>query len=424
MFRSVKDLKPGRLLLVFLSLSVLMTSSVAQALAADNASEEIELKRSDFRAQGDAGPEGPEGPESVEKRDKSPTNESLKSSSSDRSSDDPDSDAGAGSNSNQSGSSESNETPMPTPSLLKQANPSQDQTGSVSNPGGRAPFNLGIRQSVMDGGIDDEGTNLQGGAATTVENQFPTLGVETNKQAPLKGETSGTTLKGGLTQAQLQKLASHDLVLIIDQSGSMNSADCPIPGAGRIGGAVLSVLLGSVACVSRWQWCREQTMHLAEQTRYASAKGLSVVLFSSTYSVNTNVTLDQIPRIFNRTAPGGDTNLTEPLLVTIRDYLQRRNLTRGNVKPIAIAIITDGRPNSEETVRQAIVETTYKMRYPDEVSITIFLIGNSAFTGQSFVTDLERNLTRRYGARYNIVKAVPFGELIKIGLARALADSL
>ncbi|MDZ4834560.1 MAG: hypothetical protein SGJ27_12345 [Candidatus Melainabacteria bacterium] len=277
----------------------------------------------------------------------------------------------------------------------------------------------------MDGGIDDEGTNLQGGAAASVDNQFPTLGgaASANNKKPLKGTATGSTLKSGLTEVQLQKLANHDLVLIIDQSGSMHTPDCPISGMGRVGGTVMSMLLGSIACVSRWQWCKEQTLHLAEQTRYVSAKGLSVVLFSGGFKVFTNVTLDQIPQIFSRAAPEGGTNLTDPLVATFRDYLQRRELTHGNVKPLGIAIITDGRPNNENTVRQAIVEATLRMRNPNEISVTIFLIGNSAYTGQGFVTDLERNLPR-YGARYNIVRAVTFGELMKVGLARALADAL
>lgn len=418
MFRRVEEIKSGRLLLVLLALFLITTSLAPPVIAADN-SEEVVLNQSDNGAHSDAGPEAP-GPEGgPETSDDKPTNHRLKRSDSTSTQDHNNS----SSDLNGAGNSESEEMPMPAPSLLKQGTAQPDTSGTDSNAGNHAPFNLGVRQTVMDGGIDDEGTTLQGGAGATVDNQFPTLGGETNKTEPLKGGTSGTTLKGGLTQAQLQKLANHDLVLIIDQSGSMHTPDCPIAGAGRIGGTVMSMLLGSVACVSRWQWCKEQTLHLAEQTRYVSAKGLSVVLFSSNFRVFPHVTLDQIPTIFRQAAPEGGTNLTDPLRATINDYFARRTITHGNVKPLGIAIITDGRPNSEEDVRQVIVQATQFMRDPQEISITIFLIGNSAFNGQSFVEDLERNLTRR-GAKYSIVHGVSFWNLMKVGLPRALADAL
>ena len=416
MFRRVEEIKSGRLLLVLLALFLITTSLAPPVVAADNAARVVELSHSDLGAHSDAGPEAP-GPEGgPETSDDKPANHRLKRSENNPSGELNDQPTGAG-------NSESEDMPMPAPSLLKQGSAQQDTSGTDSTTGNHAPFNLGVRQTVMDGGIDDEGTTLQGGAGATVDNQFPTLGGQTNKTEPLKGGASGTTLKGGLTQAQLQKLANHDLVLIIDQSGSMHTPDCPISGAGRIGGTVMSMLLGSVACVSRWQWCKEQTLHLAEQTRYVSAKGLSVVLFSSNFRVFPHVTLDQIPTIFRQAAPEGGTNLTDPLRATINDYFARRTITHGNVKPLGIAIITDGRPNSEEDVRQVIVQATQFMRDPQEISITIFLIGNSAFNGQSFVEDLERNLTRR-GAKYSIVHGVSFWNLMKVGLPRALADAL
>ncbi len=399
----------GRLLLVLCSLLVFLASATGPVIAADNPDEEIELKRSDIGTSNAVGPEGPA--------------PSHNDSTDDRDAGTAESAHGIGSTGNPDNkNSTDSEMPMPAPSLLRQGNNPQDDPDSSSNSGGRAPFNLGVRQTVMDGGIDDEGTTLQRGTGT-IDNQFPTLGGNASKNPPLKGGATGTTLKGGLTQAQLQKLANHDLVLIIDQSGSMHTPDCPISGMGRVGGTVMTMLLGQVACVSRWQWCREQTTHLAEQTRYVSAKGLSVVLFSSGFKVFPHVTLDQIPRIFAQAAPEGGTNLTDPLLTTINDYLQRREITRGNVKPLGIAIITDGRPNNEETVRQVIVEATRRMRNPTEISITIFLIGNSGYLGNAFVNDLQRNLGR-YGAKYNIVHAVSFWDLMKVGLPRALADAL
>jgi len=288
----------------------------------------------------------------------------------------------------------------------------------------RTPFELGIRKSVMDGGIDEKNSPnppLQSGTAQIERPSWP-LGSNVNN-TQIKGGTNTSTLNGGLTQEQLDRLARHDLVLIIDQSSSMHTQDCPVPGLGRVGGTVMGMLLGSAASVSRWNWCRDQTQHLAEATQGGSTKNLSVVLFSGTYAIFPKVTMDQVPNIFRTASPHGGTNLTDPLRATIADYFKRKQYTRGNVKPLAIAIITDGLPNNEQTVCKALVEATYFMRDPREIKVTFFLIGNSAYNGQAFVNELERNLGH-YGGRYNLVKSVSFWNLTKTGLARALADAL
>lgn len=295
----------------------------------------------------------------------------------------------------------------------------------------RKPFNLNVQTSVMDGSADSH--NFQGGANSSLfrgavnapgglGNQTPTFGVNTNRPN-LKTGSNTTTLNGGLTETQLQRLAAHDLVLIIDQSASMNTQDCPVSGLGRVGGTIMGMLLGSAGMVSRWQWCRDQTMNLAEQTRFASSKGLSVILFSTNFEVHSRVSVDDIPTIFKQVAPHGTTNLTEPLRITINDFFRRQTETRGNVKPLAIAIITDGLPTNEANVCKVLVDTTNQMRNPRDIKVTVFLIGNSALNGQAFVNEIERNLPK-YGAKFNIVKSVSFWNLMKVGLSRALADAL
>lgn len=293
------------------------------------------------------------------------------------------------------------------------------------------PFNLNVQTSVMDGSADNN--NFQGGANNNLfrggvnapgglGSQSPQLGGNINRPV-LKPGTNITSLNGGLTEVQLQRLAAHDLVLIIDQSASMYSRDCPVSGLGRVGGTVMGMLLGSAGMVSRWEWCRDQTLNLAQQTRNIANKDLTVILFSGEHQVFQHVTVDQIPNIFKQASPQGSTNLTEPLRATVNDYFARQTATRGDVKPLAIAIITDGLPNSRENVCKVLVDTTRLMRDPRDIKITFFMIGNSALTGQSFINEIEHNLPK-YGGRFNIVKSVSFWNLMKIGLSKALADAL
>lgn len=300
--------------------------------------------------------------------------------------------------------------------------------GARTSPDGKAPFALGVRKSVIDTGAESENVDPQKGAIDN--NRFPPLKSGAgNAGAKIGGNVNaGDTIKLGaeksaLTQVQLQKLANHDLVLIIDQSGSMRTPDCPYSGVGRAAGTIMNILLGPAASISRWDWCRDQAMKLAHETRYVSSKGLTVILFSNRYAIFQNVTLNQIPMIFSQNSPYGGTNLTEPLRVTIADYFNRRDRTRGNVKPLAISIVTDGIPDNEGSVREALIEATRFMRSPNEITVTFFLIGNNAYDGQAFVSDLDRNLMRE-GARYNIVRSVSFWNLEKLGLPKALADAL
>ncbi len=49
-----------------------------------------------------------------------------------------------------------------------------------------------------------------------------------------------------LTQVQLKKLAAHDIVLIIDKSGSMSTADCPTSGHSGLKSTLASLALAVV----------------------------------------------------------------------------------------------------------------------------------------------------------------------------------
>lgn len=267
---------------------------------------------------------------------------------------------------------------------------------------------------------------------------------------PMQGQTRGNYLNGAvdedgqrlLTQIDLQKMAAHDVVLLIDRSSSMAAADCPNPkkgtkGSGSSGGLgpkmglmgallgmpILGMGMGPGMGTSRWMWCLHQTAELSQQTQQIYNRGITVVLFSTGFQILPNVTLDALPQIFNDNFPFGGTNLAPPLASQIGDYFRRREYAGGRVKPLLIGVITDGCPTNRVAVRQAIIQATQLMRYPQELTIVFFLIGGIDYVGEQFVQDLAINLCAQ-GARYPIVRAVSFGELQRIGLAKAIADNL
>lgn len=325
----------------------------------------------------------------------------------------------------------SEDMPPPAPEIQKEVQPSPSQL-----------FNLQAQQ--IDVRAADQRNMLPPPAMQGMMPRYgmgqPYYGNAQNYNANANGNyLNGNVNQSGdprtLTQVDLRKMANHEVVLLIDRSSSMTAMDCPNVGgsthqsfAPKMGGlmsALMGVpLLSSMGMgTSRWEWCLHQTSDLSRQTQQIYSQGITVVLFSSGFVTLPNVTLDQLPRVFNDNFPFGGTNLGPALGSQIGEYFRRREYTGGNIKPLMIGIITDGCPNNRQAVRQAIIQATQLMRGPQEITIIFFLIGGMDYVGEAFVQDLTVNLVRQ-GARFPIVRAVSFGELQRLGLAKAIADNL
>ena len=227
---------------------------------------------------------------------------------------------------------------------------------------------------------------------------------------PKKGQPPASVSSKSLTQIDLKHLADHDIVLLLDKSGSMNTPDCSGSSNDLLGALAPSLPFGNVLSSSRWHWCFKQVQQMAEQTQHAIPDGFTVILFDFGYRVFTHVTVQGLAKIYGDNHPIGGTNLEAPLDAVFSDYNQRRNKTQGNIKPLLIGIITDGCPNSPQAVQQVIVAGTHMMRYPTEITIVFFLVGRHDRQGEKFVSQLSDKLLAM-GATYNIVKSVPFEEM-------------
>jgi len=286
---------------------------------------------------------------------------------------------------------------------------------------GRAPLSGGVQRNDMQAFADQASSNLR-----------PLTGVSQDNL--MRGQTSQHALSGGVTQMDLKKLAQHDVVLVIDKSGSMNTPDCPGVGSGAglaslgLGsnsGSLLRMLAafggvnigmaGGLGGMSRWEWCGAQTAALAQQYQSAAPNGLSVVLFSTGTKIFPNVKVQEIPKIFTEFRPGGITNEATAIRQTLGDYFSRKNMTNGNVKPLLVAVITDGEPTDKGAVVQAIGLAMGQLRQPDEVKITFLQVGNT-LDGSDFVERLQR--------QFPIVSSKTFVELQRSGLTRALVDCI
>jgi uncharacterized protein YegL len=175
---------------------------------------------------------------------------------------------------------------------------------------------------------------------------------------------------------------------------------------------------------SRWQWCSEQTDNLSQQLQTALSsppdKNIRVVLFNDRYKVFKDVDLNSVPTFFANNRPSGNTNANAALRSQLREYFAARDQEE-NVKPLLVAMITDGLPDDPLTLRQTIIDATKKMRNPGEIAITFLQVGVDPKATQ-YLRDLDHGLGSR--AKYDIVTSKSFDQLNKSGLALALLDAV
>lgn len=292
-----------------------------------------------------------------------------------------------------------------------------------------APFEIGVQTNVVDigaqsGNLQGQTGMLQGGANSgALKGGLKDSGLEAGTGLfdafKLNGTANNTALQGGLTQAQIQRLSEHDVVLLIDRSTSMSIADCPPPGAPIVNWNFQAPQNG----MTRWNWCRLQTMQLAQTTSGIYRNGFTVVLYDRDYKIFQHVRINQVPMLFRQNAPSpvAGTNVEQAVDVILRDYFTRKNSGQP-VKPLALSLITDGSPRRIDNLRSIIARATRSLQSPDEISISMFVIANWGPRARATIESLAD--IRGAGGKYDIVQVVPFTNVQNYGLSRALAESL
>jgi hypothetical protein len=243
---------------------------------------------------------------------------------------------------------------------------------------------------------------------------LPTYASALGMITPWGGYSSAVTIEKPQTEKKqkLNALANHDVVILIDRSGSMETADCP-------------AAVADSSDQSRWQWCCEQTQNLSAQTTGILKDGLRVVVFSTMQKTYDNVQLNNVPDIFQNNTPKGSTNIAVALKHQLDDYFRRKmrpEETKRPLKPLLIAVVTDGCFDRSIPVQRVITDATKRMDSPDEIAITFLQVGqdNQASHILSDLAAGKGNVVKR--ANYGIVSSKPFSELKKVGLTDALLD--
>ena len=212
---------------------------------------------------------------------------------------------------------------------------------------------------------------------------------------------------------ELSPLSSHDVVLIIDKSHSMAISDCfPV--------VADNTTQKLDEPMSRWHWCHEQTLQLAKKSKMSLPNALTVVLFAKTFTTYKNTDLGSLETIFASNKPAGRTDAAAAVSSQIEDYFAKRSNLGDPIRPLLIAIISDGCPDNPNLLCHVIAQATQRMNKPGEISITFLQVGNDR-RAIDLLKQLQNGLLDQ-NAKFNIVSVIPFPELNKIGLPQALVN--
>ena len=212
-------------------------------------------------------------------------------------------------------------------------------------------------------------------------------------QSPLQAQLQANSSK----DPAWRKLQKYDIVMLIDQSGSMNDI---VTGDG----------------LSKWDWCKNQLTSFASQALENTGRRFTIITFNGEYRLRSNCSAAEVQSTFNNNHPEGATDLATPLDFVLKDYLQHN---RAN--PLLVVVLTDGVPAAPELIEKSIIETTHQMAISEQIKIVFFEIGNDS-DGRALIRQLDAGLVSE-GARYDIVDANTFERLQQVGLKAALYDT-
>lgn len=212
------------------------------------------------------------------------------------------------------------------------------------------------------------------------------------------------------SRADLSVLKDYDVILLVDKSHSMANLDCPEMGTDTT---------EATEPISRWQWCEEQLRDLTQRTNGLLSNGLRVVFFSDSMDVYDDVDTPGVKMLFDEKQPSGPTYFACPMRRQLEHHFDER--AQGNVRPLLMAVISDGCANDSAYLYSAIAKATQRMERPDEVTITFIQIGNDG-RAQKILNELDTGLVEHDKAKYDVVNVKKFADVTRVGLAQTLAD--
>jgi hypothetical protein len=167
---------------------------------------------------------------------------------------------------------------------------------------------------------------------------------------------------GALTDDELRQL---DLILLIDNSGSMGNASKRVPNANRLDEVQQDVI---------------KTASVAEQF---DEDGITLIEFGSIAQVFDNVGSLKVASTFKKFNEAGSTNLTHALELAV----QKAHSTSKNA---VVICWTDGCPDSTSTAKRVIDQAGRSLGRP-KIGFTFVQVGDDP-SASSFLDDLDNSM--------------------------------
>lgn len=193
---------------------------------------------------------------------------------------------------------------------------------------------------------------------------------------------------------------NRDFTILVDKSGSMGEP---------------------MGKTTRWNGVGETAVAVARELEANDPDGITVYTFSSLFKRFDNQTAAKVAEIFKNNSPSGSTNLHTVLEDVFNNYLSRKK--KGEQKEgESVFIMTDGVPDSEPAVAEAICRFTKKLDSANEFSITFIQVGDDA-AATKYLKKLDDDLEGQ-GAKYDIVDTLTVTELEGKNMADVIKQAI
>lgn len=200
----------------------------------------------------------------------------------------------------------------------------------------------------------------------------------------------------------LQQLKHFDVIIVLDDSGSMKG--------------------------SRWKQAGKALMKLAPLAAKYNEDGVEIRFLNRSEVHPSLKSKSQVKEVFDSVVPFGGTPIGQRLRILLSAYITRYE-EDGNTKPVIFLIITDGAPTDphpNNEVKKVIVEFASKLdslkARLSQVGIQFLQVGDDD-AATRFLTSLDDDLKRQHGIR-DMIDTTPSTKDKSLNVVKALLGAV
>lgn len=179
-------------------------------------------------------------------------------------------------------------------------------------------------------------------------------------------------------------ISGRDYVVVIDQSGSMTTADCP-------------------GNKTRWAYCQESVQALVSNIQKYDPDGVDCYFFNKKFTRFEGVTADKVRSVFEQNSPNSSTYFA-PVLADIFS----RHFDKSK-RPTTVLFITDGEAVDPVETGKEIVKAAGQLESDNELAISFIQVGRDR-AARDFLRKLDDDL-KGAGAKFDIVDTVTMDDV-------------